>query len=139
MIAAGFYEQIKTDLGYLNLDAAAGSFATLAEQARSDGWTTSSSSPGSSPSKPPRTATGASLLDCATPGSPTAGDSTSPTSSSNRRWTANSSRTSPPCGSSRRTGRGRVHRGDQERQVRIVVHPRVAESVGVIRAHPRMV
>lgn len=33
------YEQIKADLGYLNLDAAAGSFATLAEQARSDGWT----------------------------------------------------------------------------------------------------
>ena len=39
MTAAGFYEQIKADLGYLNLDAAAGSFATLAEQARSDGWT----------------------------------------------------------------------------------------------------
>ena len=39
MTAAGFYEQIKADLGYLNLDAAAGSFATLAEQARRDGWT----------------------------------------------------------------------------------------------------
>jgi DNA replication protein DnaC len=32
------YEQIKADLGYLNLDTAAGSFATLAEQARVDGW-----------------------------------------------------------------------------------------------------
>lgn len=34
----GCYEQIKADLGYPNLDAA-GRFATLAEQARSDGWT----------------------------------------------------------------------------------------------------
>ncbi len=33
-----FYEQIKADLGYLNLDAAAASFAVLAEQARSDDW-----------------------------------------------------------------------------------------------------
>lgn len=33
------YEQIKADLGYLKLDAAASSFATLAEQARVDGWT----------------------------------------------------------------------------------------------------
>lgn len=33
------YEQIKADLGYLNLDAAAGRFALLAEQARTDGWT----------------------------------------------------------------------------------------------------
>lgn len=33
------YEQIKADLGYLKLDAAANSFATLAEQARVDGWT----------------------------------------------------------------------------------------------------
>ena len=39
MTTTGFYEQIKADLGYLNLDAAAGSFATLAEQARTDGWT----------------------------------------------------------------------------------------------------
>jgi len=36
---SGFYEQIKADLGYLNLDTAAGTFATLAEQARTDGWT----------------------------------------------------------------------------------------------------
>ena len=36
---SGFYEQIKADLGYLNLDAAAGSFATLAEDARTQGWT----------------------------------------------------------------------------------------------------
>lgn len=35
---SGFYEQIKADLGYLNLDAAAGSFATLAEDARTQGW-----------------------------------------------------------------------------------------------------
>ena len=35
---SSLYEQIKADLGYLKLDAAAGSFATLAEQARSDGW-----------------------------------------------------------------------------------------------------
>jgi DNA replication protein DnaC len=35
---AGFYEQIKADLGYLNLDAAAGSFATLADEARTQGW-----------------------------------------------------------------------------------------------------
>ncbi len=33
------YEQIKADLGYLKLDAAAGSFATLAEQARAEDWT----------------------------------------------------------------------------------------------------
>ena len=33
------YEQIKADLGYLKLDAAAGSFATLAEQARVEDWT----------------------------------------------------------------------------------------------------
>ena len=32
------YEQIKADLGYLKLDAAAGAFATLADQARTDGW-----------------------------------------------------------------------------------------------------
>ena len=32
------YEQIKADLGYLNLDAAAASFATLAEQARTEDW-----------------------------------------------------------------------------------------------------
>ena len=30
------YEQIKADLGYLNLHAAAGVFATLAEQARTE-------------------------------------------------------------------------------------------------------
>ena len=34
----GLYEQIKADLGYLSLDAAAGSFATLAEQARTQDW-----------------------------------------------------------------------------------------------------
>ena len=33
------YEQIKADLGYLKLDAAAGCFATLAEQARTQDWT----------------------------------------------------------------------------------------------------
>jgi DNA replication protein DnaC len=33
------YEQIKADLGYLKLDAAAGAFATLAEQASVEDWT----------------------------------------------------------------------------------------------------
>ncbi len=33
------YEQIKADLGYLNLTAAQASFATLAEQARIEDWT----------------------------------------------------------------------------------------------------
>lgn len=32
------YEQIKADLGYLHLDAAAASFAVLAEQARTNDW-----------------------------------------------------------------------------------------------------
>ena len=32
------YEQIKADLGYLKLDAAAGAFATLAEQAKTEDW-----------------------------------------------------------------------------------------------------
>ena len=36
---SGLYEQIKADLGYLRLDAAAGCFATLAEQARTQDWT----------------------------------------------------------------------------------------------------
>ena len=36
---SSLYEQIKADLGYLKLDAAAGSFATLAEQARVEDWT----------------------------------------------------------------------------------------------------
>ena len=36
---SSLYEQIKADLGYLKLDAAAGVFATLAEQARTDDWT----------------------------------------------------------------------------------------------------
>jgi DNA replication protein DnaC len=35
----GLYEQIKADLGYLNLGAAQASFATLAEQARLEDWT----------------------------------------------------------------------------------------------------
>lgn len=35
---AGFYEQIKADLGYLHLDAAASSFALLAEEARTNDW-----------------------------------------------------------------------------------------------------
>ena len=35
---AGFYEQIKADLGYLHLDAAAASFALLAEEARTNEW-----------------------------------------------------------------------------------------------------
>lgn len=34
----GFYEQIKADLGYLHLDAAAASFAVLAEEARTNEW-----------------------------------------------------------------------------------------------------
>lgn len=34
----GFYEQIKADLGYLHLDAAAASFALLAEEARTNEW-----------------------------------------------------------------------------------------------------
>jgi DNA replication protein DnaC len=34
----GFYEQIKADLGYLHLDAAASSFAMLAEEARTNEW-----------------------------------------------------------------------------------------------------
>jgi DNA replication protein DnaC len=37
-MSAGFYEQIKADLGYLHLDAAAASFALLAEQARVNDW-----------------------------------------------------------------------------------------------------
>ncbi|MFV0308726.1 MAG: hypothetical protein ACK5OX_13390 [Desertimonas sp.] len=37
-MSAGLYEQIKADLGYLNLDAAAGSFALLAEEARTNDW-----------------------------------------------------------------------------------------------------
>jgi DNA replication protein DnaC len=36
--SSGFYEQIKADLGYLHLDAAAASFALLAEQARVNEW-----------------------------------------------------------------------------------------------------
>jgi DNA replication protein DnaC len=36
--STGFYEQIKADLGYLHLDAAAASFAVLAEQARTNDW-----------------------------------------------------------------------------------------------------
>jgi DNA replication protein DnaC len=35
----GLYEQIKADLGYLGLNAAASSFATLADQARVEQWT----------------------------------------------------------------------------------------------------
>lgn len=37
-MSTGFYEQIKADLGYLHLDAAAASFAVLAEQARINDW-----------------------------------------------------------------------------------------------------
>lgn len=37
-MSTGFYEQIKADLGYLHLDAAAQSFAVLAEQARTNDW-----------------------------------------------------------------------------------------------------
>jgi DNA replication protein DnaC len=36
---AGLYEQIKADLDYLKLDAAAASFATLADDARTESWT----------------------------------------------------------------------------------------------------
>ena len=35
---AGFYEQIKADLGYLYLDAATSSFAVFAEEARTNDW-----------------------------------------------------------------------------------------------------
>ena len=35
---SSLYEQIKADLGYLKLDAAAGVFATLADQARTEDW-----------------------------------------------------------------------------------------------------
>ena len=37
-MSTGFYEQIKADLGYLHLDAAAASFAVLAEEARLNEW-----------------------------------------------------------------------------------------------------
>ena len=37
-MSTSFYEQIKADLGYLHLDAAASSFAVLAEQARTNDW-----------------------------------------------------------------------------------------------------
>jgi DNA replication protein DnaC len=37
-MSEGFYEQIKADLGYLNLDAAASNFAVLAEEARTQEW-----------------------------------------------------------------------------------------------------
>jgi len=37
-MTADLYEQIKADLGYLHLDAAAASFAMLAEQARTSDW-----------------------------------------------------------------------------------------------------
>ena len=37
-MSTGFYEQIKDDLGYLHLDAAAQSFAVLAEEARTNDW-----------------------------------------------------------------------------------------------------
>jgi DNA replication protein DnaC len=37
-MTAGLYEQIKADLGYLHLDAAATTFAVLAEQARTNNW-----------------------------------------------------------------------------------------------------
>src|SRR5215204_1904597 len=37
-MTAGLYEQIKADLGYLHLDAAATTFAVLAEQARTKNW-----------------------------------------------------------------------------------------------------
>lgn len=36
---SSLYEQIKSDLGYLKLDAAASSFAGLADQARTEDWT----------------------------------------------------------------------------------------------------
>ena len=37
--STGLYEQIKTDLGYLQLDRAGEVFATLAEDARTHQWT----------------------------------------------------------------------------------------------------
>ena len=39
MNSGQIYEQIKTDLGYLQLDRAAEVFATLAEDARTQQWT----------------------------------------------------------------------------------------------------
>ncbi len=39
VVTAGLYEQIKDDLGYLQLGRAAETFATLAEQARKQDWT----------------------------------------------------------------------------------------------------
>jgi len=38
MTGTGVYEQLKDDLGYLQLGRAAECFATLAEQAKADGW-----------------------------------------------------------------------------------------------------
>ena len=42
----GPYEQLKDDLGYLQLGRAAECFATLAEQASRDGWSISNTCPG---------------------------------------------------------------------------------------------
>ena len=53
MSAVGLYEQIKDDLGYLQLDRAGEVFATLAEQARNDDWTHTSTSQGSSRTRQP--------------------------------------------------------------------------------------
>ncbi len=39
VVTGGLYEQIKDDLGYLQLGSAAETFATLAEQARQQDWT----------------------------------------------------------------------------------------------------
>ena len=100
--AVGVYEQIKDDLGYLQLDRAAEVFATLAEQARTDDWShIEFLGPARSPSRPPRPATGGCRPGCGSPGSRSARRSTSSTSSSNRPSTANSSTTSPRCGSCR--------------------------------------
>ena len=66
---SSLYEQIKADLGYLKLDAAADVFATLADQARPRTGPTSSSSHDWSPSKPPRIGTAASQPGCVTRGS----------------------------------------------------------------------
>ena len=94
------YEQIKDDLGYLQLDRAAEVFATLAEDARAQDWTHVEFLGrliAEQADAPP--ATGASPPGCDTPGSPSARRSASSTSTSNPRSTGDSSRTSPPCGS----------------------------------------
>ena len=64
---SGLYEQMKADLGYLKLDAAAGMFATLAEQARVEDqlneWITDRNPSGGSDSPPVAAIENAALDD----------------------------------------------------------------------------